>query len=140
MAEAKVIEQVAASADAVFRSLGNFRGIEVGPGINGVDYEGEGIGMTRSIHLPNGSVVERLEAYDEQNRTWTYAIINGDSPLPFSDYSATVIVKDNGDDTTTIDWTGTFEPRGVDEAQAVKFASAIYSNAIKGARAALEEK
>jgi len=138
MAEAKVIEQVAASADEVFSKLGDFKGIEVGPGINGVDYEGEGIGMTRAIHLPNGSVVERLEAYDEQNRSWTYAIINDDSPLPFSDYSATVIVKDNGDDTTTVHWTGTFQPRGVDEAQAVKFASAIYSNAIKGARAALE--
>lgn len=137
MAQAKVVEQIAAPIDRVFAQLGNFAGIEPGPGLEAVDYEGEGVGMTRTMHLANGVVVERLDVYDESARTWTYAIINEDSPLPFADYSATVQLIDNGDNTTTVDWVGTFDPKGVEEAQAVKFACAIYGNAIKGARAAL---
>jgi len=136
MAEAKVVERIAAAPAEVFAVLGDFKGIKPGPGIESVDYEGDGVGMTRSIHLANGSVVERLEAYDAQAMTWRYAIIN-DSPLPFSNYSATVILTDNGDGTTTVDWTGTFEPRGVEEADAVAMARGIYTNAIKGARAAV---
>lgn len=136
MAEAKVVEKIAAPAVRVFGVLGDFKGIRPGPGIKAVDYDGEGVGMTRSIHLANGTVVERLESYDEQAMTWRYAIIN-DSPLPFANYSATVVLTDNGDGTTTVDWTGTFDPRGVEEADAVAMASGIYTNAIKGARAAL---
>jgi hypothetical protein len=133
MAQAKVVEQIEASADKVFAELGNFAGIKPGPGLESVDYEGEGVGMTRTMRLANGTVVERLDVYDEAERTWTYAIINDDSPLPFANYSATVKLIDNGDGTTTVDWVGTFDPKGVEEAKAVKFACAIYGNAIKGA-------
>ena len=122
MAQAKVVEQIAASVDRVFAQLGNFAGIKPGPGLESVEYEGEGVGMTRTMVLANGTVVERLDVYDEAGKTWTYAIINEDSPLPFANYSATVKLADNG----------------VEEAQAVKFACAIYGNAIKGARAALD--
>ena len=138
MAQAKVVEQIAASVDRVFAQLGNFAGIKPGPGLESVEYEGEGVGMTRTMRLANGTVVERLYVYDEAGKTWTYAIINDDSPLPFANYSATVKLADNGDGTTTVDWVGSFDPKGVEEAQAVKFACAIYGNAIKGARAALD--
>jgi hypothetical protein len=87
--------------------------------------------------MPNGNVVERLEVHDADARTFTYAIINDDGPLPFADYSATVNMTDNGDGTTTVDWTGTFEPRGVNEEKAIKIASGIYAGAIQGARKAL---
>ena len=137
MAQAKVVETIEANADAVWQELGNFSGIQPGPGIDSVDYEGEGVGMVRTIRTPNGNVVERLENHDAQARTFTYAIINDDSPLPFADYSATVNMTDNGDGTTTVDWTGTFEPRGVNEEKATKIASGIYAGAIQGARKAL---
>jgi carbon monoxide dehydrogenase subunit G len=137
MAQAKVVERIGAPVDAVFAILGNFRGVEPGPGIEAVDFEGDGVGMTRSIRLPNGTVVERLEAFDADARSYRYAIVNDDCPLPFADYSATVTLTDNGDGTTTVDWTGTFEPKGVAEDKAVALASSIYTNAIKGARTAL---
>ena len=72
MAQAKVVEQIAAPVDRVFSQLGNFAGIKPGPGLESVD------------------------------------------------------------------WVGSFDPKGVEDAQAVKFACAIYGNAIKGARAALD--
>ncbi len=137
MSEAKVVKTINASADAVWAQLGDFAGIKAGGGIESVSYEGEGVGMTRTIVMANGPVVERLEAHDDAARTFTYAIINDDGPLPFSNYSATVIISDNGDGTSTVDWTGTFEPRGIAEDQAINMATGIYAGAIKGARIAL---
>lgn len=137
MSEAKVIKTISAPADAVWAQLGNFAGIKAGGGIESVTYDGEGVGMTRSIVMGGGTVVERLEAHDDNTRTFTYAIINEDCPLPFSDYSATVIISDNSDGTSTVDWTGTFEPKGMTEDKAIHMATGIYAGAIKGARIAL---
>ena len=138
MAEVKVVEKINAGVDRVWAQLGNFAGIKPGPGIESVEYEGDGVGMTRAIHLANGTVVERLDHHDAETKTFSYAIINDDSPLPFSNYSATVQLRSNEDDTTTVEWAGRFDPKGVAEEKAVKFASGIYANAINGARLALE--
>ncbi len=137
MSEAKVVKQIGAPADAVWAQLGNFAGMEAGGGIDSVTYEGEGVGMTRTIVMGGRPIVERLEVRDDDARTLTYVIINEDGPLPFANYSSTIRVDDNGDGTCTVDWTGTFEPRGVDEAEAVNMASGIYAGGIKRARAAL---
>ena len=138
MAEAKVADSIKAGIESVWAELGNFSGIKAGPGIESVDYEGEGVGMTRSINMSNGSVVERLEVHDGANKIFTYSIINEDSVLPFANYSATIRLRDNGDGTTDVDWTGQFEARGVEEEKAIKLASGIYSNAINNAKKVLE--
>lgn len=138
MSEAKVVKTVKASADAVWEQLSDFGGIKPGGAIESVSVEGEGVGMVRTMNLSAGRVVERLDRHDSSNRIFTYSIINEDSPLPFSDYSATVVITDNGDGSSTVNWTGTFEPRGVDEAQAINVATGIYAGAIKGARMELE--
>ena len=138
MAQAKVIDSIKADIEAVWAELGNFSGIKAGPGINSVDYELDGVGMTRSINMSNGSVVERLDVHDSENKIFAYSIINEDSVLPFADYSATIRLSDNGDGTTSVDWTGQFESRGIGEEKAVKLASSIYGNAINNAKKLLE--
>ena len=138
VAEARVVETIEAPVDAVWAALGNFAGIQPGPGITAVSYEGEGVGMIRTLVMGGAQVVERLEEHDAERLTFTYAIINDDSPLPFSNYSATVLITDNGDGTSTVDWTGTFEPKGVPEADAINVATGIYAGGIKGAQIALE--
>ena len=138
MAEAKVVDSIKADIESVWAELGNFSGVKAGPGIESVDYEGEGVGMTRSINMSNGSVVERLDVHDGENKIFTYSIINEDSVLPFANYSATIRLSDNRDGTTGVDWTGQFEARGVEEEKAVKLASGIYSNAINNAKKVLE--
>ena len=138
MAETKVIEKINASLDHVWSNLGNFSGLKPGSGIESVDYKGEGVGMIRSIKLSIGTVVERLDHYDPEAKKYGYSIINEDSPLPFLNYSATVQLLKNEDNTTTVEWTGTFEPRGIEESEAKTLAYNMYSNAINGARLELE--
>ena len=138
MAETKVIEKINASLDQVWSNLGNFAGLKPGSGIESVDYQGEGIGMIRSIKLMIGTVIERLDHYDPEAKNYGYSIINEDSPLPFLNYSAKVQLLKNEDNTTTVEWTGTFEPRGIEESQAKTLAYNMYTNAINGARVELE--
>jgi len=138
MVETKVIEKINASLDQVWSNLGNFAGLKPGLGIESVDYKGEGVGMIRSIKLSIGTVIERLDHYDSEAKNYGYSIINEDSPLPFLNYSATVQLLKNEDNTTTVEWTGTFEPRGIEESQAKTLAYNMYTNAINGARSELE--
>ena len=138
MAETKVVEKINASLDQVWSNLGNFAGLKPGSGIESVDYKGEGVGMVRSIKLTIGTVIERLDHYDPEAKNYGYSIINEDSPLPFLNYSATVQLLKNEDNTTTVEWTGTFEPRGIEQSQAKTLAYNMYANAINGARLELE--
>lgn len=137
MATAQVVKQVAAPIDAVWDHIANFSGIQPGGPIESVAYEGEGVGMVRTLGMGGGLVVERLEEHDEAARRFAYAIINDDSPLPFADYRAGVQLGDNGDGTTTVIWTGVFEPKGASEADAVHTATGIYAGGIKGTAIAL---
>jgi hypothetical protein len=139
MATAQVVKTVAAPVSAVWEQLSNFAGIQAGGPIESVSFEGEGVGMTRSIGMGGGIIMERLEEHNEAARRFSYSILNDDSPLPFTGYAATVQLGDNGDDTTTVIWTGTFEPRGIPEAEAVNIATGIYAGGIKGAQIALED-
>jgi hypothetical protein len=138
MTETKVVEKINAPLDLVWSNLGNFAGLKPGSGIESVDYSGEGVGMIRSIKLSIGTVVERLDHYDPEAKNYTYSIINEDSPLPFLNYSATVQLLKNEDNSTTVEWTGRFEPKDIEESQAKTLAHNMYSNAINGARLELE--
>lgn len=139
MATAQVVKTVKAPLASVWQHLGNFARIQPGGDIESVEYEGEGVGMVRTLGSGGRIVVERLEEHNEAARRYTYAIINEDTQLPFFDYTATVQLGDNGDDTTTIIWTGIFEPRGVPEADAIRTVTGIYDGAIKEVKVLLEE-
>lgn len=138
MLEAKVEDTIKARVDKVWAILGNFEGISPGPGIEAVDFEGKGVGMTRKITTANGPIIEELTAYDDGLHQLTYAIINEDSPLPFSNYSATIALTDNGDASTSVSWIGRFEAKGVPDDKAIQIASGIYKGGIDGARRQVE--
>ncbi len=137
MTTAKVVEKVAASAADVWTQLSDFGGIKIGGMIESFEVEGEGVGAVRTIGLANGSVVERLDHQDAEQRIFTYSITNDDCPLPVSSYSATIKIADDGDGSCTVEWTGTFEPKGASEEQAVTVVKGIYTGGIQGARKAL---
>lgn len=130
MPTAKVSESIAADADAVFAILGDFAGID-GPAIENKVIEGEGLGMTRTLTIGGGAVVERMDNYDPASRTLTYSIQNDDCPLPFAGYVATLVVTPTGEGTCRVDWFGNFYAKNVPDADAVNVAKGIYLGMIK---------
>lgn len=136
MTTVHVVENVAAGAQDVWNILSDFGGIKVGGPIESFEIEGEGVGAVRTIGMGGGRIVERLDVHDPDGITFTYSIINDDPPIPVSNYSATVKIIPDGDSACTVDWTGTFEAVG-DEEAAMGLVRGIYTGAIQGARAAL---
>lgn len=138
MTTVTVTEDIAGPAADVWAILGNFAGVKVGGPVTAVEYEGEGVGMVRTIALGGGLVVERLEAHDPDAMRFAYCITNEDCALPVSDYSASVQVTDLGADGCRVEWSGTFAPRGAPEADVVTVVEGIYRGGIAGARKAVE--
>jgi len=137
MTTVQVVEAVAASADDVWNILSDFGGIKVGGPIEAFEIEGDGVGAVRTITMGGGQVIERLDVHDADARTFTYCITNDDNPLPVANYSATVKITADGDDACSVDWSGTFDPKGADEETASNVVRGIYTGGIQGARKAL---
>ncbi|MFW6093716.1 MAG: SRPBCC family protein [Pseudomonadota bacterium] len=138
MTTVTVREAIRGRAADVWAVLSDFGGLEVGGPINSFETDGDGIGMTRTIGMAGGRIVERLDRHDPSAMTFAYCIVNDDDcPLPVADYAAVVQVTDNGDDTCQVEWTGTFEPRGASEAEASQVVEGIYRGGIAGARQAV---
>jgi carbon monoxide dehydrogenase subunit G len=135
MASVKVSERIEASADAVWNLFRDFGGIQrFSKEIQSVTVEGEGVGAVRTLTMGALSLKERLEAFDDPGRRLQYSIVAG--PLPFSDYLATIQVSEEGD-AARVDWSSSFEPKGVTEAQAQGMVEGIYRSGLKGIRKAL---
>jgi carbon monoxide dehydrogenase subunit G len=133
MASVKVSERIEASADRVWGLLRDFGGIHrYAAGIETCTVEGEGVGAVRTLGLPGGAELqERLEALDDASRRLRYAIVAG--PIPLSNYLATVEVRDEGEG-CRVDWSSTFEPKGISEDQARGMVEGIYKGGIAGLR------
>ena len=137
MTTVNVTESIAANAKSVWNILCDFGGIKVGGAIEAFETEGEGVGAVRTITMNGGKVIERLDILDEENLTFGYVITNEDCVLPVSNYAAKIVITADGDDSCTVDWTGTFEPKDADEETASNVVRGIYTGGIGRARSAL---
>jgi len=134
MTTVEVIETVNSNAQSVWDILGDFGGIKVGGPITSFNLEGEGVGAVRTITMGGADIVERLEEFDSKGMHLKYAILNEDCPLPVSGYSATIKVKAADNGTCTVEWIGTFEPKGAPEEAASDAVRGIYTGGIARAR------
>ena len=124
----EVSEKFSATGETIWELLREFGGIQRwnSNGIESVSVEGEGIGAIRTIGIPGGvQLQERLEAYDESARTFSYSFV-GKVVIPVEDYYATMTVVEEGEATCRVDWGSTFEHPSMDEDAARKLVEGIY--------------
>jgi hypothetical protein len=141
MSQVLVTDQINASANAVWLLVSDFGGIKRWNGavVQDISVEGKGIGAVRSITLPGDMVMqERLEKFDSEGRSFSYAIV-GKSPLPVSDYLATLTIFPDGGSRCRVEWGSTFECGDFPEAQAIPMIESIYKNGIIGIKQVLED-
>jgi mxaD protein len=117
---------VAMNADALWQSIGSFAAIgHWHPMMERVDTDGETKGSLRTLRLIGGAkLVERLEEVSPTERLYRYSIL--ESPLPISDYFAEIRVKDNGDGTSTVEWSSDFKVNSNSERDVVKTVQEVY--------------
>ncbi len=113
----------AASVDAVWAKIGDFCGIANWlPAIEKCALSADG--KTRTLSLKGGgSIVEKLEARDDAQHSYSYSIVEG--PLPVANYMSTISVTKDGAG-AMVTWNGHYDAKGASEADAKKTIDGVY--------------
>ncbi|RKR91861.1 polyketide cyclase/dehydrase/lipid transport protein [Micromonospora pisi] len=87
-------------------------------------------GRVRTLENEDGGViVERLEAFDNTARTYSYSILR--APFPVTGYLSTLTVHTMpGQDTARVQWSGTFTPHCVSDEEAIALFHGIYRDGL----------
>ncbi|WP_322024852.1 SRPBCC family protein [Burkholderia sp. BCC1977] len=128
MAQANASIEIAASADTVWTLIGGFGSLPDWLSYIPASELSEG-GRVRSLANPDGdAIVERLVAFDDAARSYTYAILA--APFPVVNYRSTLRVRENGANAATVEWSGTFTPNGATDDEAIRLFRGIYEDGL----------
>jgi len=129
MATASANIRVPVSADKVWRLVGGFLTLNEWLPMIASSESLEG-GRVRKLTTADGAViVERLQTYDNANRTYSYSIDTG--PFPATNYLATLQVSAAGEQETVITWSGSFTPDGVSDAEVEALFQGVYDGGLE---------
>jgi len=124
MAKVDMKTNLNVTADEVWKLIGGFNTLpDWHPAIEKSELEEEG-SMRRLSLAGGGTIMEKLEKLDDNERVYSYSII--DSPLPVSNYKATIRVKEDDEGKTTVEWSSEFEAKGAAENEAMDVIAGIY--------------
>jgi hypothetical protein len=112
--------------EELWTTIGKFGSLaEWHPAFTKSEATGETKGSTRTLTLAGGGQIEeRLEQKSDSEKVCRYSILSG--PLPLADYVAELRVRDNGDGTSTVEWSSEFQPKGAPESDVVKTIQGVY--------------
>lgn len=125
---------VAGTAAAVWSKIGAFCAIkDWHPAIGSCTEDGKAP-PTRTLVTKDGKAtfVERQTARSDEKHLYSYNFLS--SPLPLTNYEATIVVAPKGDGVSTVTWTGVYTPAPGKEKAASDALTGIYEsglNAIK---------
>ncbi|MER5498620.1 MULTISPECIES: SRPBCC family protein [unclassified Streptomyces] len=88
-------------------------------------------GRVRRLRNPEGGIIiERLVAFNEAERHYSYAIL--EAPFPVNGYVSTIRVHavPGQDDVAEVQWSGRFNPDGVTDAEAEDLFAGIYRDGL----------
>ncbi|MFD0035135.1 SRPBCC family protein [Streptomyces sp. NPDC055059] len=118
------------SADDVWQLIGGFDSLPDWLPYIPESELSEGGRVRRLTNQDGGVIVERLKAFDHDQRTYSYAIEQ--APFPVTGYLSTLTVRDipGAPGTSRVEWTGSFTPVGVSEARAEELFHGIYADGL----------
>ncbi|AEG97320.1 SRPBCC family protein [Klebsiella aerogenes] len=130
MATTTVSIEIPASVDQVWQLMGGFDSLPDWLPFIPKSVVSEG-GRVRTLTTSDGgTVIERLEAFDNRQRSYSYSIIL--APFPVVDYLSTIAVVATADSNITrVEWSGSFTPVNVSDADAEALFSGIYRDGLQ---------
>ncbi|EUB75494.1 Polyketide cyclase/dehydrase [Pseudomonas sp. GM41(2012)] len=132
MATATAFIDIPATTDQVWQLIGGFNSLPDWLPFIPQSELSEG-GRVRSLQTADGAVVvERLEAFDNAGKTYSYSILQ--APFPATDYLATISVEAQGQG-SRVTWSGRFAPVGVSDEEVVALFTGIYQGGLEALRA-----
>ncbi|MFJ8799037.1 SRPBCC family protein [Streptomyces sp. NPDC102487] len=87
-------------------------------------------GRVRRLENEDGEViVERLQAFDDEHRTYSYSILR--APFPVTGYRSTLTAHESAEPgRARVEWSGSFTPDGISDADAVTLFHGIYTQGL----------
>ena len=130
MANTTVSIEIPASVDQVWQLMGGFDSLPDWLPFIPKSVVSEG-GRVRTLTTSDGgTVIERLEAFDNRQRSYSYSIIQ--APFPVVDYLSTIAVVATADSNITrVEWSGSSTPVNVSDADAEALFSGIYRDGLQ---------
>ena len=130
MATTTVSIEIPASVDQVWQLMGGFDSLPDWLPFIPKSVVSEG-GRVRTLTTSDGgTVIERLEAFDNRQRSYSYSIIQ--APFPVVDYLSTIAVVATADSNITrVEWSGSFTPVNVSDADAEALFNGIYRDGLQ---------
>lgn len=130
MANTTVSIEIPASAETVWQLMGGFDALPDWLPFIPESVSSEG-GRVRSLTTSDGgTVIERLEAFDNRQRSYSYSIMK--APFPVVDYLSTITVHETADSNVSrVEWYGEFTPVNVSDAEARALFSGIYQDGLE---------
>ncbi|HCT3747624.1 TPA: SRPBCC family protein [Klebsiella aerogenes] len=130
MANTTVSIEIPSSVDQVWQLMGGFDSLPDWLPFIPKSVVSEG-GRVRTLTTSDGgTVIERLEAFDNRQRSYSYSIIQ--APFPVVDYLSTIAVVATADSNITrVEWSGSFTPVNVSDADAEALFSGIYRDGLQ---------
>lgn len=130
MATTTVSIEIPASVDQVWQLMGGFDSLPDWLPFIPKSMVSEG-GRVRTLTTSDGgTVIERLAAFDNRQRSYSYSIIQ--APFPVVDYLSTIAVVATADSNITrVEWSGSFTPVNVSDADAEALFSGIYRDGLQ---------
>lgn len=114
--ESSVIARSSLTPDELWKKIGDFCGITAwDPIIERCELSADGKQRTIVIFGGVGSVVAKLEDWDDANRSFSWTHVSGLAPV--ADYRATINVVADGQ-TSALKWTASYQAKGVSDAEA----------------------
>lgn len=133
MAAASANIRVPVAADQVWQLVGGFLSLSDWLPMIASSEASEG-GRIRTLTTTDGAVIiEKLQTFDDANRTYSYSIVEG--PFPVTHYLATLQVSAAGDQDTVITWSGSFTPDGISDAEAETLFQGVYQGGLDALKA-----
>lgn len=135
MAATEISRTLDTTPDALWRCVRAFGDLPWAPRDLKIEIRGEGVGQTRIVALPSGKVHEQLTSLDDEARSLTYIVPEG-NPVPVTGYEARMTVSDDAGK-GRLTWSCVFEPVGVSEEEAANDLRRRYSAVIRAIEAYL---
>lgn len=95
-------------------------------------------GRVRTLKSVAGdTIIERLLDFNEGDRSYSYTILQG--PAPVRDYQSTLrVVPGSEGQGARVEWSGSFTPEGISDADATALFTGIYVDGLAALKQSLE--
>lgn len=135
MTAVNLAERFPVPAETIWNVIGSFGGMpDWHPAVEKSETKSDGGVTVRTLTLVGGgTIVERLEKNQPNERTYTYTILSG--PLPVADYTGSLKVKaDDESKGCIVEWSSEFKPKGVSDNEASAAIRGVYEAGFENLR------